>query len=187
MADNLFKRIGNAIVNKNYRSYSLDEHDKGFLSLLSGTLSYIFSGKRGRHAFNYFLNAFATNPLVAMVVAKIAFTSASIKRIAVDENGDEIEKGKSLLLDLIENPNPQQGSVEFYDEINQYLSLTGNAFVRYMEGIGGFGSEITILAADRVDILTNSLGIIVKYKFTDFDTRVYFYEIEEILHDQQQF
>lgn len=182
MADNLLVRLKNAIVNKNHRTYSLNEHDRGFLSLLSGTLSFIFSGKRGRQSFNYFLNAFATNPLVAMVVTKIAFTSASIKRIAFDSNGDEIEQGKSVLLDLLENPNPQQGSVEFYDEINQYLSLTGNVFIRFIEGIGGFGVELRILAPDRVDILTNSLGIIVKYRFTDFDSRVFEYDVEEILH-----
>jgi HK97 family phage portal protein len=117
-----------------------------------------------------------------MVVSKISFSSASIKRIAVDSNGDEMESGKSVLLELLENPNNQQGSIEFYDEINEYLSLTGNAFVRYVSGIGGIGVELKILAADRVDIITNGLGMIVKYRFTDFDGRVFDFDGDEVLH-----
>lgn len=178
---NVFKRIGNAILNKN-QVHSLQQHDTSYISLLSGTLNYLFTGTRGHYAFNYFLKAYATNPLVAMVVSKIAFTSASIKRVAVDENGEEIDPKSSQLLEILNNPNSSQGFIEFYDEINEYLSLTGNAFIRYIGGVGGFGVELEVLSVDCVEIITNNRGIILKYQYTDYNGLVYHYDPEEILH-----
>jgi len=179
---NVFTRIGDAIRNKNHTVNSLTQHNTGSLSLLSGTLSYLFSGKRGRNAFNYFLNSYATNPLVSMVVSKIAFTSASIKRIAVDKNGNEIDSNKSKILELLNNPNKEQGRIEFYDEINEYLSLTGNAFIRYVEGIGGFGLELKVIASNRVDIVTNKFGFIIHLNYTDFNGVIHKLDADEILH-----
>lgn len=180
MADHLLKRLYNAAVNKGQQTHSLTEHDHGFLSLLGGTLSYLFTGRSGRNSFNEFLDAYATNPIVSMVVSKISFASASIKRIVVDDKGNEITNSK--LLELMENPNSEQGMVEFYEEIDEYLSLTGNVFVRFVTGIGGFGEELIILAPNRVDIICNNLGIIIRYDFTDYDNRLFKYDPEEILH-----
>lgn len=177
MADNLLKRLYNAAINKSH-AYSLQGGKQTVLQLLGSSLKFLF----GKANFDAFTEAYGKNPLVYMIVHKISFSSASIKRKAFDSNDNEIRKGQSQILELLENPNPEQGQIEFLEEINEYLSTTGNVFIRFIEGIG-MGEELEILVAANVDIVCASTGTIIKYTYNNPLTggRID-YAPEEILH-----
>ena len=110
-----------------------------------------------------YTKAYGENPLVYMIVKKIAFTSASLKRVAVNEAGDEI--ATSRLLDLIDNPNSTQGRIEFIEEINEYLSITGNAFVYCSKGVG-IGEDLHVLKSQNVQINCDRIGDVVSYTYS---------------------
>ena len=74
-----------------------------------------------------------------MIIKKVSFTSASIKRIAVDDNDEELKN--SVILDLLSQPNPDQSQIEFLEEIGESFNSTGNAYIRHIQGIGA-GNEL---------------------------------------------
>lgn len=177
MADNLLKRLYNAVTNKSH-TYSLQGGKQTVLKLLGNSLKFLF----GKTTLDAFTKAYGENPLVYMIVKKISFTSASIKRKAFNSNGDEIKEGQSRILELLENPNPEQGQIEFLEEINEYLSTTGNAFIRFVKGIG-MGEELEVLVSANVDIVCSTTGTILKYTYNNPLTggRIE-YDPEDILH-----
>jgi len=145
---NIFKRMYNAAVNKSsigMRSIT----SSNSLQLING----FFSFGKGKHNMKEYLDAYGSNPLVFMVVNRIATTSASIKRIAVNEEGEPIEN--SQILDLLNDPNPEQNRIEFYEAINENHEATGNAFIWHIQGIGA-GNELRVLPSDKVEIITNT-------------------------------
>ncbi len=177
MADSYLKKLGNAILNKSH-TYSLQGGKQTVLQLLGSSLKFLF----GKANFDAFTRAYGENPLVFMIVHKISFSSASIKRKAFDTNGNEIREGQSQILELLQNPNPEQGQIEFLEEINEYLSTTGNAFIRFIEGVG-MGEELEILVAANVDIICSTTGTVIKYTYNNPLTggRID-YDTEDILH-----
>lgn len=181
MSDNIFQRIGKAIVNKGtVQNFSLRENDRSFISLLSGALLYSYGSKnKGRYAFRSFLDAYGSNPLVYMIIKKISYTSASIKRIAVDSKGEEIKK--SAILELLSRPNSEQGKIDFIEMINEYLSATGNVFILYERGIGA-GEELRILRSDRVELICSKAGDVVKIEYTDYGGIIRKYDPDDVLH-----
>jgi len=176
---NIFKRLGDAIVNKGsdlIGSYPLTSSSN------FSVLNSFFSFDRGKNGMKKYTDAYGDNPLVYMIVKKIAFSSASIKRVAVNEQGEQIKT--SRLLDLLENPNPDQGRIEFTEQVNEYLSSTGNAFIRFVKGVG-LGEELHNLIAQNVVINCDSLGIVISYTYTYPTTKGNMevtYPAEEILH-----
>jgi HK97 family phage portal protein len=140
--------------------------------------SWMGNGKR--NGFKLYTKSYGENPLVYMIVKKIAFTSASIKRKYVDGDGEEIEN--SVIRQLLEKPNNEQGEVEFREEINEYLLTTGNAYIRILKGEGGFGMELYILCSPRVEIILDSIGDVVRYEYADSTGKIIKYLPEEILH-----
>ena len=115
MSDNVIKRVINAITNKN-QTFQLTNSATNNFGILNGVLDYL-SGKKG---FNEYTKAYGDNPLVYMIIKKIAFSSASIQRIAVNESGDQIDN--SRILEFLQKPNENQGMVDLFEEINEYLS-----------------------------------------------------------------
>lgn len=172
-------------VSKHYDSYTpysyYDNHGKErtFFSLRGNYFNDWNASYNSHDDFRKYLNAYGENPLLYMIVKKIAFNSASIKRVAVNENGDEIEN--SQVLDLLENPNSEQGQIEFLEYVNEYLNLTGNVFIRYIQGIGA-GQELQALETDGVDIICNSRGDILYYEYTTPSGSLIRLEVEEVLH-----
>jgi HK97 family phage portal protein len=140
--------------------------------------SWMGSGKR--NAFRLYTKSYGENPLVYMIVKKIAFSSASIKRNYLDANGERTET--STIQQLLENPNEHQGEIEFKEEINEYLLTTGNAYVRIIKGEGGFGVELYILCSQKVEIIINSIGEVIRYEYSSSDGKITPYLPEEILH-----
>ena len=129
-----------------------------------------------------YTDAYGDNPLVYIIVKKIAFTSASLNRVTVNEAGDEIPNGR--LLEIINSPNSTQGRIEFLEEIKQYIKLTGNVFIRYVEGVG-MGQELVVLKSQNVTINTDSTGNVISYTYRKPGNRSVTevtYLVDEILH-----
>jgi len=177
MADNFVKRLFSSFVNKSHtHTYTLTNPNGGSWSILNGVFGY----NSGKKSLNQYTEAYGDNPLVYMIIKKISFTSASIKRIAVNENDEEIEN--SVLLDILNNPNPEQGQIEFLEECNEYLESTGNTFVKLTRGIGGIGTELTVLPSGAITIVCNSINEVTSYIYKDVDGREHTYSTDEILH-----
>jgi len=174
MSDNVIKRVINAITNKN-QSFSLANNSTNNFGILNGVLDYLV----GKKSFNEYVKAYGDNPLVYMIIKKIAFSTASIKRIAVNEKGDSIANSK--ILEFLENPNDDQGMIDLFEEINEYLSATGNCFLRWVEGIG-LGAEMVTLPIDSVEIICSNSGLLLGYKYTNQNGTVIDIPIEDMLH-----
>ena len=174
MSDNVIKRVINAITNKN-QSFSLANNSTNNFGILNGVLDYLV----GKKSFNEYVKAYGDNPLVYMIIKKIAFSTASIKRIAVNEKGDSISNSK--ILEFLENPNDDQGMIDLFEEINEYLSSTGNCFLRWVEGIG-LGAEMVTLPIDSVEIICSRSGLLLGYKYTNPNGTVIDIPIEDMLH-----
>lgn len=111
-----------------------------------------------------YTKTYGSHPLVYPIVNKIATNSAAIERIAENENGDRLKN--SAILDLLAKPNPDQTQTDFYEDANESLLLTGNIFIRYIEGIGA-GKAIRVLKPQCVEVLCNNSGIKSGYRYTD--------------------
>jgi hypothetical protein len=98
------------------------------------TIGSFFGYDLGGQNLAQYIKAYASNPLVYMIVNRIAVNSASIGRKYENSEGEEIENGE--LQELLENPNPGQGQIEFYETIYSMLLTTGNAFVHLIKSVG---------------------------------------------------
>ena len=173
MADNLIKRVYNAFTNKNH-SFSLSSASTNNFGILSGVLDYL----TGKKSFEVYTKSYGDNPLVYMIVKKIAFSSASIKRVFTNEQGETLENSK--LKEFLEKPNSDQGMTELFEEINEYLSITGNCFIRWIDS--GFGSgELIILPTNSIEITSDVAGV-TGYKYTNTNSKVIFISDEDMLH-----
>lgn len=141
--------------------------------------SSFFSWLTGNRDAGRYTKAYGDNPLVYMVVHKIAETSADMNRVAVDENGEPIEN--SRILELLNNPNPDQGRKEFLEEAGEYLSTTGNNFIRYIQGIGA-GEEIRNLIVKNLEIVCDNSGEVSYYDYTNIMGNIERIPTDEILH-----
>jgi HK97 family phage portal protein len=178
MADNVFKRIGKAIVNKSHGgTFPLTTHDTSSFKPFSSFWNWIM----GKHTLRSYIDAYGRNPFVAMVVDRIAFTSASIKRIAVDKNDNDITD-TSVILELIENPNPEQSQIEFLELMGKFYEATGNTFVRHIQGVGGVGNELRVLESDKVIINCNKINEVVSYDYTNPQGRILTIPVDEVEH-----
>jgi len=172
--DNIFTKAFGRLVPKH--SINLQSQDTTFMKVVGSFFSYL----TGNSNFSEYVKAYGDNPLVYMIIKKISFTSASIARIAVDGSGEVIEN--SVLLEILKNPNKDQGQIEFLETINEYLNTTGNTYVRYIKGIG-MGQELEVLATQNVQIKCNDFGMVTGYTYKKPKTNTYVtYPVEEILH-----
>jgi len=177
MADNILKRALHAFAPKSINFVNPQNHGGSGWKFIDAFFNY-YLGKGG--SFLKYTKAYGENPLVYMVVKKIAISSASMKRIALDENGEQIEN--SVLLNLLSEPNMVDDEIEFREKINEYLLLTGNSYVRIVRGEGGLGTELQILETPRTEIVLNSIGEVEKYQYTRNNGTIAEYMPEEVLH-----
>jgi len=142
-----------------------------FFSYLLGTGS----------GFTKYTKAYGENPLVYMIVKKISFSTASIKRVMYNEEGEVVEG--SVLLNLLRAPNSDDDEIEFREKINEFLLLTGNAFVRIIRGEGGLGVELEVLITPRVEIVCNeATNTVSGYQYTLPNGRIVNYGVDDVLH-----
>ncbi len=172
---NIFKRLTNAFTKKEGTTITLDQHNTSTFKVIGD----FFSFGRGQSSVDKFVAAFGDNPLVYMIVNKISFTSASIKRVAQTKEGTDIENSK--ILELLNNPNKTQGRIEFLETINQQINVTGNAYIRAIKGIG-LGEELKVMPSNRMEIVIDNIGEVTGYNFERIDGSTLFIPADEILH-----
>lgn len=175
MAENIIKRALNAILSKSITPFNNTSNGYN-LDIMESYFSWIL-GAGGQ--FSKYTKSYGENPLVYMVVNKIAVISSSMKRIVTDLNGEIIEN--SVIEELLKSPNYDDDDLEFRQKIAELLLLTGNAFIKMTRGEGA-GFELEVLFTQRIDIICNNLGDVVSYKYTKPDGSYTFYELEDILH-----
>jgi HK97 family phage portal protein len=134
----------------------------------------------GKNSLKSYIDAYGRNPFVSMIINRIAFTSASIKRVAVDKNDKPLKT--SVILDLLSNPNPEQSQIEFLETMGKYYESTGNTYVRHIQGVGGVGNELRVLESDKVVIRCNKIGDVVSYDYTNPQGIIVTVPAEEIEH-----
>ena len=149
MSENIIKRALNSISLKTVTPNINTGITTNGYQFIDTYFSWIL-GKSG--AFRKYTKAYGENPLVFMVVNKIAKTSASIKRVILLEDGSTTDKGQ--ILDLLSMPNVEDDEVEFRTKINEYILLTGNSFIRMIRG-EGMGLELEVLITQKVTIVCN--------------------------------
>jgi HK97 family phage portal protein len=178
MAENVFNRLIKRFQSKSISANSMPRTHQQQLGLMDEFFSYLLGTGSG---FTKYTKAYGENPLVYMIVKKISFSTASIKRVMYDEEGEVVED--SVLLNLLRAPNPDDDEIEFREKINEFLLLTGNAFVRIIRGEGGLGIELEVLMTPRVEIVCNDATNSVKgYHYTLPNGRIVAYELDDILH-----
>lgn len=129
-----------------------------------------------------FLKAYKRNPLVYMVVNKISQTTAAMPRIVIDFKGDEVADSK--LKRLIENPNSNQSQIEFNEEINESLLLTGNVYILFTtdSDLELIDDSIYVLKPDRTKPKFDKFGNLVSWDYVDEFGKEKNYPTEDILH-----
>jgi HK97 family phage portal protein len=176
MAENIIQKALNSMTSKSITPNASVGSDSSGWKFVDSYFSWIL-GKAG--AFAKYTKSYGENPLVFMVVNKIAKTTASLKRVIQLEDGTLVETGQ--LLDILANPNEDDDEVEFRTKINENILLTGNTFIRLIRG-EGMGQSLEVLVTKRTTIVCNKIGDIVRYDYTLFDGTIVPYEPEEILH-----
>jgi HK97 family phage portal protein len=182
MAENFLTRALKSFTTKSIEPNLPNALNGGF-KFIDSYFSYLL-GSGG--SFVKYTKAYGNNPLVYMVVKKIAYTSASIERVIYREGEEderyEEEEENSVILNLLSNPNPQDDEISFREKINEYLLLTGNAFVYIIRGEGGLGVELQVLLTQNVTIVVDTFGEVVGYDYMTYNGRVVRYDTDVILH-----
>lgn len=126
-----------------------------------------------------FLNSFTNNPLVFMVVAKIASTSSRLPRIVVDSNGDVIDT--PVILDILNSTKKNHN--ELNEEIGQSLLLTGNAYVLYISGSDlGIDDRVKFLKTGDVEPKVSNNGIQIGWTYYNELGTLETFDLDEVLH-----
>jgi len=178
MAENIIKRALNSLQSKSITVNAPETLGNDGFNLIDSFFSYWLGTGGG---FAKYTRAYGDNPLVYMIVKRIAFSSASIKRVKYDEEGEMSEN--SVILDLLRRPNQDDDEIEFREKINELLLLTGNCFIRIVRGEGGLGVELEILLTQRVEIVcSETTNLILSYQYTLANGRMIRYEVDDVLH-----
>ena len=176
MAQNIIQKALNAMTLKSVTPNAQSVTGSSGWTFIDSYFSWIL-GNGG--AFSKYTTSYGENPLVYMVVNKIAKTTASLNRLIMLDDGTITDEGQ--LFDILSKPNEDDDEIEFRTKINEYLLLTGNAFIRIIRG-EGMGQSLDVLVTQRTTIVCNKIGDIVRYDYTLFDGTIVPYEVEDILH-----
>ena len=174
---NFFKKAIDGLTGKNHHVdyHHLNNGDKFY------TIGSFFGYELEGRSLRKYISAYANNPLVFMIINKISTTAASIMPAVVDRNGDKIENQNSKVLEILNNPNPEQGRMELMEEAGAYLLSTGNLFFHYLKGIG-MGYKLTTLNPSRMTLKLLQNGEPSHWIYTDNLGNEKRYELEDILH-----
>jgi len=145
------------------------------IEVLKGFFNFNNSGNT-----NKFIDAYGDNPLVYIIINKIATTTADIDIINVDEDGEEVD-GISVVKELLLKPNSEQIYQDLMIELEEALLSCGNAYLLHIQGIGA-GNELRSLNPKQLELECRKNGEPIRYKFTDAYGIVHYYELEEVLH-----
>tara|TARA_R110000803_G_scaffold10634_2_gene32342 strand:- start:260 stop:1534 length:1275 start_codon:yes stop_codon:yes gene_type:complete len=127
-----------------------------------------------------YLKAYGENPLVYMVVNKIANTTASIDLINVDAEGQKLSEAGAVL-ELLKNPNAKQTEIEFLVDCYVNLLTTGNCYQWNVKGIGA-GDELVVIPSNQIELGVSKAGFLLAYKYTNSKGKEFSIPLEEINH-----
>jgi len=152
-------------------------------SFSSKNIAYLleekFFGKSYNASTQKCINSYGKNALVYMVVNRIASNTSVLPRQYQNEQGEKIDN--SEIEKFMKNPNSYQSEIEFRQTINEYISLSGNAFILHTKGIGA-GNELEVLDSANVVILIDNVGDVKGYRHTNNVGKQTTYDKEEVLH-----
>jgi len=171
---NFFTRAFKGIINPS--TYRGPQKLNGSIFYQIGTF---FGYDYGAKELRKYLCAYGSNPLVYMIIRRIATTTAGIQRKVLDESGEQIPQSEIEL--IMSAPNSEQGDVEFLESCYEYLLATGNLFIKYTEGVG-IGAEIVALNSSQIKIKLDNMGQPSGYVYTNNLGNDVPYELEDILH-----
>lgn len=176
---NFLSRLSHKLVNN---TFVRKQH-----SLISETFYSIgsfFGYNTGSFSLKKLIDSFSSNPLVYMIVNKIALSLSSLDVKYYNENGDELTS--SLIQELLENPNYHQSRQALINEATTYFLTSGNIYFKLLRGIGA-GFELTVLDSSRVEPVFSRSGIQTKWAYLNAKNVRKEYELNEILHIKTAF
>lgn len=126
------------------------------------------------------LAAFAKYPVVTSVITAIsdAVSGMSIKVYEV-KGGQRTEVTDHPFYQIFDNPNPNEGSFEFLEKLQQSLDVCGNAFIAIEKGAGT--TELYVMPPQNVGIIPDPKTKIKLYRFYINGLKID-YKPEEIIH-----
>jgi len=116
------------------------------------------------------------------VYAPVSKTSKSfsIKTIgAQDEIAEELDDHP--IKELLDQPNNDQGSHEFWALTNSWLEIDGNAYLRIVFDKFGFPAALYVLPADHVEPEPGEDRLVKRYRFRR-KSAIEYVDPEEVLH-----
>lgn len=172
---NLFTKALSNLTNKSYLN-PVSIKENSYLSIINNFFGFVL----GKRTLKQYTESYGSNPLVYMIVHKIATTTATINRIYLDNNEELTDNPK--LKEVFDNPNPDQTLIDFYTEIYENLLLTGNVYVRSIQAVGSIGFDYEVLVSYRIDINANSIGEVVSYEYLHPNGKTEIIPKDDILH-----
>lgn len=126
-----------------------------------------------------YITSYNKNPLVYTVVNKIASSATGLPTKVVNDNKEEVKTSKIDM--VLNNPNEDQSRGEFFQNIYEYLLLSGNGFIRNISGIGA-GNTLKVLESQNVTINIDSRGDLLGYTYRNNMGKNETLKPEEVLH-----
>ena len=145
--------------------------------VLNNYFGGIFGGKADQLRY---LKAYGENPLVYMIINKIASTTASIDLISVDTDGEKLDS-VGVVQQLLENPNTNQSEIDFLSDCYVNLLTTGNCYQWCIKGVGA-GAEVVVIPSSQIELVISNNGTLLSYLYTDSFNKKHNIPIEEINH-----
>lgn len=172
----IFRKAIQGLIGKNHVQYQ--ELNGSVFNTIGSFFGYVLGGGTG---LKKYLDAYRQNPIVYMIIDKIASTGAAIHPAVLNPKGEKIPNEDSKILEILNNPNPYQGREELIVNAGSILLNTGNLFFLMIKGIG-MGHELTVKNSSRMKLELNSLGEPKRWLYHNNLGNVIPYSLEEILH-----
>lgn len=145
--------------------------------VLNSYFKDLFGGKANQSKY---LRAYGENPLVYMIVNKIATTTASIDLISVDSDGEKLETTGDVF-NLINQPNATQTSIDFLIDCYVNLLTSGNCYQWNIKGVGA-GDELVVIPSNQIQLVISKSGTLLGYVYTDSNNKEHSIPVDEINH-----
>lgn len=127
--------------------------------------------------------ALYTNKAITVRAKKVSDIEFAIQ----NEKGEEIETSESkALLNLLENPNPEQTKNEFFELYQKYKDATGSVYIqlitkdRTLREKSVIG-EMRLLRPDRMEAEYNNEDVLIGYKYSKETGRDIKFKPDEII------
>jgi len=169
-----FKSI---FTGKSYISGNPTYQNNSTFQVLNNYFGGLFGGTTNQSKF---LEAYRCNPLVYMIINKIASTTSAIDLISVDDDGKRLDNTGEVL-NLLNNPNNKQTSIDFLIDCYVNLLATGNCYQWCIKGVGA-GAEIVVIPSSQMTLAVNRNGTLLHYIYRDAYGKDHNIPLEEINH-----